>query len=62
MMPSGLKNSMKHEGTGDQDILCRYLLSLKAYLSLKKVNLFTVRESYQIYLFIFFKEVENQNI
>lgn len=49
MVPSGLKNSMKHGGTGGQDILCRYLLSLKAYVSLKKVNLFTVKESYQIY-------------
>lgn len=49
MVPSGLKNSMKHGGTGGQDILCRHLLSLKAYVSLKKVNLFTVKESYQIY-------------
>lgn len=49
MVPSGLKNSMKPEGTGGQDILHRYLLSLKAYVSLKKVNLFAVRESYQLY-------------
>lgn len=43
MLPSGLKTSMEHESTGGQDIICRYLLSLKAYLSLKKVNVFTVR-------------------
>lgn len=49
MVPSGLKNSMKHGDTGGQDILHRHLLSLKAYVSLKKVNLFTVKESYQIY-------------
>lgn len=50
MVPSGLKSSMKHEGTGGgQDILQSNLLPLKAYLSLNNADLFTVKVSYQLY-------------
>lgn len=59
MMPSGLKSIMKLEGPRGQDILWSYLLPLKAYLSLHKLNFFTVLLTSS---FLFASKVEESNI